>query len=264
MELSPLQRRDFYEDGYLVLRGAVAPLMVEAARQAINRSLEQGGLNPDDLPRLRQTSFCGDLGGTALLTNLFDRSALLPIFESLFGEGNLQKIPGAQIPLRFPGHGSQTTRQLGGHLDGIGTGLNGIPKGEYTRGFTALAVVLLSDLPEPWRGNFTVWPGSHRTAEDYFKHTDPDILKQGRPTYDLPREPVQITGKAGDVCISHHMIWHAAAPNHGPDIRYAAIFRAKHRDVDANGTEAMSDIWREWPGVREVIEEQEQSTPVAV
>ena len=35
---------------------------------------------------------------------------------------------------------------------------------------------------------------------------------------------------------------------------HAAIFRGRHKDVEANGTEAMTDIWREWPGVREAVE----------
>ena len=39
-----------------------------------------------------------------------------------------------------------------------------------------------------------------------------------------------------------------------PNIRYAAIFRGRHKDAEANGTEAMTDIWREWPGIREAVE----------
>ena len=68
---------------------------------------------------------------------------------------------------------------------------------------------------------------------------------------ELPHAPVQITGQAGDIVITHHQIVHSAAPNCSPNIRYAAIFRGRHKDAEANGTEAMTDIWREWPGIRE-------------
>ena len=37
----------------------------------------------------------------------------------------------------------------------------------YSRGFTAFATVYLDDVPEPFCGNFTVWPKSHRTMDAY-------------------------------------------------------------------------------------------------
>ena len=39
--------------------------------------------------------------------------------------------------------------------------LNGVAAGTIYH-FTALAAVFLSDVDEPFAGNFTVWPGSHR------------------------------------------------------------------------------------------------------
>jgi Phytanoyl-CoA dioxygenase (PhyH) len=87
-----------------------------------------------------------------------------------------------------------------------------------------------------------------------FREKGPAALADGIDMMELPTGPVQITGQAGDAVITHHQIIHAAAPNCSPDIRYAAIFRGRHKDVEANGTEAMTDIWREWPGIREVIE----------
>jgi hypothetical protein len=118
-----------------------------------------------------------------------------------------------------------------------------------------LAVVLLSDLPEPYSGNFTVWPGTHRLFETIFREKGPAALAEGIDTIDLSVDPVQITGQAGAAVITHHQIVHTAGPNCSPNIRYAAIFRGKHKDVEKNGTEAMVDIWREWPGVRAATEE---------
>jgi hypothetical protein len=57
----------------------------------------------------------------------------------------------------------------------------------------------LSDLPEPFSGNFTVWPGSHHYIEKFFDH-DGSAL-QGTPQADLPNDPLQITGKAGDAVL---------------------------------------------------------------
>ena len=126
-------------------------------------------------------------------------------------------------------------------------------KGVYRRGFTALAVIYLADVLEPYSGNFTVWPKSHRFFADYFKKEGHEVLANGMPRSELPEGGKQITGKAGDVVLTHHQIVHSAAPNAASDIRYAAIFRLRHVDCEANGYEAYTDIWKEWPGVQAAI-----------
>lgn len=71
----------------------------------------------------------------------------------------------------------------------------------------------------------------------------------------MPDGPVQITGKPGDVCLAHHQMIHTAAINASPDIRYAVIFRARHINIAENGKDVMTDIWREWDGIREAVVE---------
>ena len=256
MALNTKQIASFRDDGYLVLPGAVAPAVLAAARHAINRDLGTRGMPTDELPTFRSLSYCPAIRETPVLTDVFDRSVVPAALESLLGTGNLRPVNQAQVALRFPEAPPETAAwRERGHLDGVGSGLNGTPKGEFTRNFTCLAVVLLSDLLGPWNGNFTVWPGSHVTGETFFKAATPEVLKAGSPSYALPHPPVQITGKAGDVCLTHHQLWHGAAPNYGPDVRYASIFRPAHVDVSMNGTAAMTDIWREFPGVRALSEQ---------
>ncbi|MEM1108077.1 MAG: hypothetical protein AAGH99_05220 [Planctomycetota bacterium] len=255
MPFTRQQQQDFHRDGYLVVRGAVAPAMVENARAAINHDLGTNGLPPEQLKHFAATSSCPALRESPVILNLFNRSPLWDYTESLMGPGNVLPTGIAQIALRYPRIDPDQPREPRGHLDGVGSGTNGVPKGTYLRNFTALVTLLLNDQPEPFRGNFTVWPGSHLACADYFNSADrADAIKAGRLEYDLPHPPVQITGRAGDICISHHNLWHGAAPNYCPDIRYAAIFRAQHKDVKKNDTEAMTDLWREWDGVRAAVE----------
>jgi hypothetical protein len=253
MQLNRQQKQQLYEDGYLVIPGVIPRLMVDEARRAINHHLGTEGMPPDELPKMGATTYCPGLGNEPVITDLFNRSPLFSLCESAVGEGNLLPAGGGQIALRFP-RATADRMEPKGHIDGRGTGINGIPKGEFRRGFTMLAVVLLADLPEPYSGNFTVWPGTHRLFETLFREQGPAALAEGIDTMELPHAPVQTTGQAGDVVITHHQIVHAAAPNCSANIRYAAIFRGRHRDVEANGTEAMTDIWREWPGLRDVTE----------
>jgi hypothetical protein len=254
MQLKTQEKRRFYEEGYLVIEGAVPPIMVDAARHVINHSLGSEGMNKDDLPILRAQSYCRDAQRHPAVTDLFNRTPVLPIVESMLGAGNVNPAGGAQIALRFPGPIYGAPGEPRGHLDGLGTGTNGMEKGVYRRGFTCLAVFYLADVPAPYSGNFTVWPKSHRFFEGYFRQNGHQMLAEGMPRVDLPEPALQITARAGDVVLAHHQLVHTAAPNASSNVRYAAIFRVRHKECEQVGLDAYTDIWREWPGVREAME----------
>ncbi len=257
--LSPAERREFHDKGYLVLPGAVPEAAVRRVRRAINHSLGEEGMAKEDLPRMRSQSYCSEPRSGAAVTDLVTRTSVWAASESLMGEGAVQPPKGGQVALRFPSAPGTDPGPPRGHLDGLGSGANGMERGVYTRGFTALAVVLLCDLSESFSGNFTVWPGTHRFFESHFREVGHEILGDGMPRVDLPADPVQITGRRGDVVITHHQLVHTAAPNASDDIRYAAIFRLRHTDIEAIGFDAFTDIWLEWAGVREAMAEAEDA-----
>ena len=254
MQLTPEQIREFYDRGYVKIPGAISKAMVDTARQAVNHSIGTLGPNGEDMSKHRAAQFCRDLNGAPVIMDLFNASPVISLAESLMGEGNLQKpIRGAQVAPRFPTVIGEIPPEPRGHLDGMGTGTNGMPKGVYRRGFTAFAVIYLADVPEPYSGNFTVWPGSHRFFENYLKREGLEILSNGTPRVDLPEGPDMVTGNAGDLIIAHHQMIHTGGPNASPNIRYAAIARLRHIDCDKNGNEGFQDIWREFPCVREAV-----------
>lgn len=247
--LTQTHHADMLRDGYTVLRKAVPRDVVDNARRAINHSLGQG-IDPARIQEFSARSYCPELQEAPALTDLMRRSSVPAAIEAMLGRGCVQAMVRAQIALRFPQSPGAERKSVGGHLDGFGTGTNGITKGQFSRFFTGLAVVLLSELPEPDSGNFTVWPGSHVAWQDFFRKQGVDTAYDTFPKIDLPHEPVQCTGQPGDVVIAHHATFHGAALNYSPNIRYAAIFRIKHRDVEAIGSEALRDIWLEWPGLK--------------
>ncbi len=247
--LSTIQKRQFRDQGYLVLPGAVSPAQISAARHAIHHSLGEEGMNKEDLPTLRAQTYCREIRETTAINDLANRSMVFPAVESLVGAGNLQTPASGQIALRFPLAPGVEPGEPRGHLDGLGSGSNGMQKGVYRRGFTGLAVIYLGDVPQPYMGNFTVWPESHRFFADLFREQGHEMLGDGMPQVDLPCPPVQITGRSGDLIITHHQLVHTAAPNASAEIRYAAIFRLRHKDVESVGQDAYIDIWREWDGI---------------
>ncbi|MBE7463894.1 MAG: phytanoyl-CoA dioxygenase family protein [Planctomycetes bacterium] len=265
MELNFRQKAEFYEQGYTVLRGVVPKIMIDQALHEINHSLGEG-LPKEEIQTLRARSYCSELQGTELFKGLFQATPAWELAESLVGKGNLMKSGGAQVALRFPGSNAamQKPPNLSCHLDGMHSPHNGVPKDGKFHNFTALGVVLLSRLDGPYQGNFTVWPGTHRQFEKFFREHGPDYLNnEGMPKIDYP-EPVMCEGEPGDVVLTHYMVAHTAAPNHSPHVRYATIYRLNHvrRSAERGGQggnypDVMTDIWKEWDGIREIIPEVE-------
>lgn len=249
MELTDAQKREFAERGFLKLPGIVSMELVEQARRAINAFIGQNGIDPNELTKYRSQSYCPGLGRDPVITNLYNRSPISKIAESLIGAGRIKPVTSGQIALRFPS--MDPPREPNPHIDGMYTPTNGVKEGTIGN-FTALVGVFLSDLPDPYSGNFTVWPGTHKIYEDYFREKGPQSLLDGMPKVALPQSE-QFLGKAGDAALVHYQIGHGIAGNASPNIRYAIFFRLLHVDHDQYHWECMTDIWKEWEGLRDVV-----------
>ena len=253
MQLSKAQQREIFQNGYTHLREVIPQELVNAALFAINNSLGLHGMHPDDLPTLRAQSYCPELSSTPAITDLFFASPLHSICESAFGEGNVDPIISGQIALRFPGAWPKPYLSRP-HIDGIATSNNGVTPGEIAN-FTALVGIFLSDVSQNDSGNFTVWPGTHHAYEKHLQTHGVQALVDGAPEIDLP-SPESIKARAGDAVICHYQLGHGMVPNLSPHIRYAIFFRVSHRELDAHRVEALTDIWRDWPGIETKIADE--------
>lgn len=249
MPLTIDQKQQMYESGYVKLPGIVPQDRVDAALRAINASLGTNGIDPSKLAIFRAQSYTPELRDTAPITALLNETSTLAEAESAIGSGQIKPVTHGQVALRFPV--AEEPNEPRPHIDGMYSPTNGVKEGTIAN-FTALVGVLLSDLPGPYRGNFTVWPGSHRLYEDYFLEHGAQALLEGMPKVQLP-EPVQVTGKAGDAFLVHYQLAHGIACNSSPHIRYAIFFRLHHIAHEQVHWECMTDIWREWSGMREVV-----------
>ncbi len=250
--LTTNQKKRFLDEGYLQLPGAVPLDLVHSALRAINYSIGNVGKTGEDASRNRSSFFCAELLEADVILDLFRKSDVMKVAEELLGAGNVLPVTMAKPYPRFPDAPDQEAR-LGGHMDGVGSGANGQPKGQYRRSFTLFAVIYLVDLPKPESGNFTVWPKSHRILAQHFREHGHEVLAEGTPRLDLPEGPRMLTGKAGDLILAHHQIYHAGGYNLSPQVRHAVITRLKHKDCDALGYGAYVDIWKEWAGLANLI-----------
>jgi len=245
VKLNAEQQEALLRDGYTIVPGVVPAAPLAAALTAINHSLGQG-LPPADLPVFRSRSFCPELQRAPVILDLLRTTPAWLLAESLLGEGRVEAVKSGQIALAFPQ--TELPEAPYPHLDGLHTPTNGVPAGEV-RSFTLLVGVILSDVAGPGAGNLTVWPGSHRRYESYFRDNGPKSLLGGMPPIALP-DPVEVTGRVGDVVLCHYQLAHAVGANTSPHVRYAVYFRLKSRGHDGRRWECLTDLWKEWPGLR--------------
>lgn len=249
MQLSHFQKRFFYDHGYVHVPGVVPQIMVDAALRAINHSIGQG-MPADQMHIIRQQSYAREVATQPVITDIFARTPAFQLAESLIGTGRFHAPGSGQIALRFPSMQDPPAPPQP-HLDGMYTPYNGVPEGTI-QNFTMLVGVLLSRLTAPYQGNFTVWPGTHHLYEQHFREHTPQSLLNGMPPLTLP-EPVQLTGEPGDIILVHYETAHSAAMNVSPHVRYALFFRLTHVEHESMKWEAMTDIWREYEGMREIV-----------
>lgn len=244
MELNREQLVRMRDDGYVVLPGVVPPAMLKEAQREINHRLGLGRAQTMDAYADARDYWSEDTDTPAIMDLLF-KTPLWELAQSpLGGEGTLTRPATGQIALRFPAinnsHGGPAS-----HIDGFYS-----PNAPTAISrFTMLAGVLLSDLPDKYMGNLTVYPGTHRQIAEYIKVNGTANLRAGLGrVIDLP-EGVQIKGKAGDAVLCHYQLAHDKEQNLSHLIRYAAYWRLWHKDAESCQLEGLTDIWREWPAV---------------
>ena len=192
--LTHAQKRAFYRDGFVVLRGVVPPAMVAAARRRIFAGL--GGGTPAR-------------GNEPVFHDLLAATDIAPMVEEMLGP--IADYRGVQLATRFPADPSDRVNESGypdrdtpffgwhGHLDGLWNGAapvhqdveqpmtaeelaawneepsrNGCRKGFPERNvnimnFAALVGVALSDQTEDGAGNVGLLKGAHHEMERFFR-----------------------------------------------------------------------------------------------
>ena len=248
MELTRAQKNEIYKKGFVVLRDLVPQKKINICLRAINHSVGQG-MNKQDMNEFRSLSFCPELRGKPPVLDLLYETPAWTAAESLIGKDKVRLWGNGQIALRFPV--METPGKMFPHIDGMYSPGNKVQKGTLET-FTMLVGVLLSDVPNEYWGNFTVWPESHHLLEAYFRKHGIDSIKDELPPL-KPGDAHQVVGKAGDVILCHYQLAHTVVSNVSPYIRYAVFFRLKHVDHSVHKQKVLTDLWMEWPGIREIL-----------
>ncbi len=160
----------------------------------------------DNTPVLHRPFFQGATQADPVLEKIYGQSRLLAAIEELFGgTGHWDGERNYYLFVKPYNPAASATLTPRGHIDFPG---QEVPI--LYRGFTWQ--VALSDT-EPFSGNLTVHPGTHRVIQRALM-ADPS-LQLPKGTSDLPMtDPFEFVAGAGDVLFMHHLVFHSGNESH--------------------------------------------------
>lgn len=192
----PALTKQFHEEGYLLLQGALSETKVEELNNTIDRIVSE---EPESLAYNVYNSVERD----PAILSLIDHPSLLPLMVNLMGY-NIQ-LHISHLTVRKPNPNdvrTATNSFINWHQDGPHPQFPKI--GGLTAPYYVKICYILSDMSEPDRGNTKIIPGSHRKAGFQPIQTDVKVPVEGE---------LQICGKPGDVFIFPQNLWHAGSHN---------------------------------------------------
>jgi len=229
-------------DGWVRLPGAVAPSLLRTASAAIELDLARS-FDANRQVEYDNISYCPGLRGTAPILELMTHSLARKILDDLLGWDAISHDQG-QIAIRRA-HNADRAHAPVWHIDGVGSGKNGLAVGDPISNFTALVGVYLTPIESEYAGNFVVWPGSHDRLQAYFRDRGPMAMREGKPEIQLG-ESIQLLAMPGDMIICHYQLAHTAAVNLSSHDRIAIYFRIWLRDIDTQRWALLTNIWQGW------------------
>jgi hypothetical protein len=229
-------------DGWALFAGAVSNDLVAAATNAIAHDRSH---NYDQARQVEydNISFCPELRDKPPIDELLTRSSARILLDLVLGWDKIAYTPG-QIAIRQAQNTDRPYPPVP-HIDGVGSGRNGLALGSAISNFTALVGVFLTKLDTEFAGNFTVWPGSHHRLEEHFRRRGPQAMQEGMPRIELGM-PFQLMADPGDVVICHYQLAHTAAVNLSPNDRIAVYFRVWLQGIENRRWELLTNIWDDW------------------
>lgn len=219
------QRRQWQTDGYLHLEGVLDEEQVAFFSDEMDRIRTVPGWEPKFDPELPIGHYAWldhaadlDPGGFMdrrdLLTyhqafiDLVDASPVFDYIVDIMGVNILLSMTQAIVRPADPEFRGYT------HTDG-GESLRLTRVAESSPPIAMKAMYLLTDVPEENCGNLTVFPGSHMRQIPYLGDRTMTPYSPGA---------AQLTGKAGDVYLFPHALWHGPSRNESGNPRKVLLY----------------------------------------
>ncbi len=205
----------FVEEGFAIVRGVVDPALCKMGMDRVREQYKLGESDPrtweSPAVPVKHDAYFGEAGpglSDPVYDKILDSPELNGAIDRLFGgpeHCNRQK----NYYLFLRPHDPKAKQGLNpvGHID-FGNQL--IPA--LYRGFV---VQLFLHDSEPFAGNLTLHPGTHKVVQKLVIDNPKVEFKSGLVPDLRQPEPVEFVGKAGDICFMHHLVFHSGNVSHG-------------------------------------------------
>ena len=217
MQLTKQQKEGFVQEGFVVVRGLLLPDIVTETREALLTAI-QGEEKPEVTLYQKRftaltipcwTSEVKAVGEELVGPHIRRETNYSPFLEARGEDPYL----GGYVPvLKYPEPGPKVfVPPTGGwHVDGY-KGVSLYPELLYL-----VVFAYLSDVKD-YGGATVVRPGSHRQIFESWHETGA-VSDNLLPDLNW-RDPIAVTGKAGDVIFMHCLMAHTGSPNYDEQIR---------------------------------------------
>jgi hypothetical protein len=245
--LSDTDKAFFKENGYLVKHDLMTETQHRDAMDVVWENLDCDRHDPKSWINAGPNH--PPVGAHPAIRLTLYETPLFAMAEELVGKGTLNDATNPGPHFRYPTGETDWEMPGSGHLDGYYTPTNGVPEGTVGR-FQVGASFYLNNVVHRG-GAFTIWPGTHIQAAEYFRTHSLLTFKGGNAndTFDMPAA-VEITGGPGTVCFWHGQLMHTGAKNCSNEIRMALITRFSRKDINDMLFEFPDDIWTFYEGIQ--------------
>ncbi len=246
--LSDAQRREFAQDGFVVLRGVVSEELLRDVDAEVDRLVE-GSAPP---PGTAGPHFWFLPPSTLRASDAALRaSPALSLANELVAPNTVDHALGhIQLALNVPPYPHVPGAP---HIDGHR------PEDVRPHTFTMLGAIYLSDETEADRGNLWVWPGSHRMHARALRERGTMSLLpvSGHGCFlDPPLEygPAHpVLARRGDLLLAHFLLGHNTGGNTSATIRRIAYYRLACPDHRDHWEASVTDPLHEYPTLRQFV-----------
>ncbi|HEY2640929.1 MAG TPA: phytanoyl-CoA dioxygenase family protein [Streptosporangiaceae bacterium] len=212
IQITEKQRADFDRDGYLIIRDAIPPELLERLIEAQDRVYAQqeaeGLLNPED----QSMHLMGFLHRDKIFLELLELPTVFPLVWGILGWNIHAYHHHIDVHPGISGYVRKTWRW---HQDGGRQNLE--IEAEPVRPLLSVRTAFyLSDLSEPGRGNFMCIPGSHKISR---LHRPEDLTTD----FEQPGGAIEVCANKGDVVLFDRRLYHGRSDNYS-DITRRCLF----------------------------------------
>lgn len=235
--LTEEERRQFEEQGYLIVENALSSKHTDALIEQTDRIFERKLTEGHDSKKA--LFFPNFIPEHDLFADLVDYPVILPKVWGILG-WNIY-LYHCHMIVTPPSGQEPNDKTLGWHQDSgrVNTEIECHPRPRLS----LKVAYFLSDISEPGRGNFWIVPGSHLN----------DNLERPEGGEGQPEGAIPVCVKPGDAVLFDRRLWHSASPNWSEVTRKVLFYGYGYRWIRTKDDMTVESLWDRCDSIRKQL-----------